>query len=347
MRRLWLSSVLLISGLAWAGDVVDMAGRTVAVPDRIERVACLEVLCFQKMLMLGAADKVTEMTMTNAPWMVTVYPAVASIAKIPVEVNFEDLLAQRVDAVFYAYSAQKTGAKLASLGLAGLVSQPEAGNVATAEGYIGEYKRAVRMFAKVLGGDAVARAEEWCVWVDRRLQMVTSRVADIPSSRRTRVYYLRGPDALTTQGPGSATYWFSTLAGADMVIRDQSWQGKGPVSMEDMLRWNPDVILVGRHYSADLVLRDTRWAGISAVRSGRVYPTPEGVFYWDGGVESILLLEFVAKRLYPERFTDLDLAAELKDFYRRFYGYALSDSQAALLLDGRAPNGSRSNSMNN
>ncbi len=37
-------------------DLVDMAGRTIAVPTKVERVACLEVLCYQKMFMLGASD---------------------------------------------------------------------------------------------------------------------------------------------------------------------------------------------------------------------------------------------------------------------------------------------------
>ncbi len=74
---------------------------------------------------------------------------------------------------------------------------------------------------------------------------------------------------------------------------------------------------------------------------------PNGVFYWDGGPESVLLMAFIAQKLYPERFADLDMVAELRDFYRRFYGYPLSEAEARLLLDGRSPDGSRRNPMNN
>ncbi|MGO9484838.1 MAG: hypothetical protein ACLPX9_09695 [Rhodomicrobium sp.] len=71
------------------------------------------------------------------------------------------------------------------------------------------------------------------------------------------------------------------------------------------------------------------------------------VFYWDGGPEGMLLMEFVAKLLYPDRFAGLDLTAEVQDYYARFYGYRLSAGQAALLLQGRSPDGSRFNPMNN
>lgn len=350
--RLALLALLAVSSTASAvetavHDVIDMAGRSLAVPTKVERVACLEVLCYQKMFMLGASDRITEMTITTAPWMIAANPKVAEIPKITPDPNFEDLLVQKVDVAFFAYNAQQTMAKLDSLGIPGLLSQPQSRKVTTAEGYIEENKRSVRMFGQVLGEEAERRAEAWCRYLDDKLRRITAVTAAIPPGQRLKVYYLRGPQALNTQGIGSATYWFGALAGAEMVFNDQPQVRNGAVSMEDLIHWNPDVILVGRQYSADLVLKDDRWRGISAVRNGRVYPTPEGVFYWDGGLESVLLMEFIAQRLYPERFPGLDMVAELKDFYRRFYRYPLSDSEARLLLDGRSPDGSRSNPMNN
>lgn len=350
IARALLLALLLGAGTAAAAEthtVTDMAGRAVILPVKPEGVACLEVLCYQKMFMLGAAGQVREMTQTIAPWMQATNPAVVDIPKITVDPNFEDLLARRTDVVFYAYNAVSTLAKLDSIGLPGLVSQPQGHPADTADVFIAESKRAVRMFGAVLGGEAVRRADEWCDYFDAKLRFVTSRVAAIPPEQRRKLYYLRGPSALDTQGSGSNTFWFGTLAGADMVVKDQSWMGKGMVSMEDILRWNPDFILVGRQYSPDLVLTDDRWAGVAAVRNGRVIPSPEGVFYWDGGLEGVLLMEFLAKQLYPERFADLDPVVELKEFYRRFYRYPLTDAEAALLLQGRSPDGRRQNLMNN
>jgi iron complex transport system substrate-binding protein len=120
--------------------------------------------------------------------------------------------------------------------------------------------------------------------------------------------------------------------------------GRGTMAMEDIVRWDPQVVLVGRQYPLALVRDDPRWAGITAVRTGRVLPTPEGVFYWDGGLESaVLLTEFIAKLLHPDRFTDLDMRAEVQEYYARFYRHRLDDEAADRLLRGESPDGSRHN----
>ena len=342
-----------IAGNARASDtparrtVIDMTGRSIELPAKVERVACLEVLCYQKLFMLGAAGRAVVMTKTSAPWMTITNPGVSAIEKIPPEPDFEDLLLKRVDVAFFAYNADRTLKKLESLGITGLVSQPVGRTPKTAEEFLADAKRSVRLFGQVLGGEAEQRAEDWCRDLDRRVAFVSGRLAGLPAEQRLKVYYVRGPRALNTQGRGSNTLWYSKLGGANMVFENQPLAGKGSTSMEDLVRWDPDVILVGRQYPLDLVLKDERWAGIAAVKNGRVYSTPEGVFYWDGGPEGSLLMEFVAKLLYPDRFAGLDLTAEVQDYYARFYGYRLSAGQAALLLQGRSPDGSRFNPMNN
>jgi len=107
------------------------------------------------------------------------------------------------------------------------------------------------------------------------------------------------------------------------------------------------VVNIGRQYSAELVTKDRRWASVSAVRHGRVRELPEGVFYWDGSTEGVLYMLYVAKELYPERFTDLDLKKEIRDYYTNFYRYALSEREVNLMLQGKGPDGLRRNDMNN
>jgi iron complex transport system substrate-binding protein len=296
---------------------------------------------------LGGADRVVTMTMTAAPWMVATNPGVDAIQKIPAEPNFEDLLVKQVDVAFFAYNADRTMKKLEALGIPGLVSQPVGRTARTVEDFIADAKRSMRLFGQVLGGEAERRAEAWCDYLNERIRFVTQRLSGLPAGQRLKMYYLRGPGALNTQGVGSNTFWYSEMAGADMVVKSLPLGGKGSVSMEDMVRWNPDVILVGRQYSLDLVLKDERFAEIAAVKHGRVYSSPEGVFYWDGGPESVLLMLFVAKLLYPDRFADLDVAAEVKNYYAHFYGYQLSDGEVALLLKGQSPDGRRINPANN
>ncbi|MGY0711268.1 ABC transporter substrate-binding protein [Azospirillum argentinense] len=335
------------AGAAGARSVVDLAGRTVTVPDRVERVACLEVLCYPRLFMLGAADRIVQMVRTAAPWMEETNPDVRAIPAFQGDPNLEDLLARKPDVAFFSYNTEQTRKTLETLGIPGLVSQPQGGALDSLEGYIASSKAMVRLFGQVLGGEAEVLAESWCAYFDERVAFVAGRVAGIPEDRRVRVYYVRGPEALSTQGRTGYTTWAGVLAGARIVVRDTPFAGRGVVSMEDVVRWNPEVVLVGRQYPLSLVLDDPRWRDIAAVRDGRVVPTPEGIFYWDGGPESVLLMQFIAKRIYPDRFRDLDMAEEVKRYYARFHRFALSDEAVDRLLRGESPDGSRHNPMNN
>lgn len=327
--------------------VTDMSGRKVLIPDNVGKVACLEVLGYEKMFLLGQTDKISVMYATNAPWMEKTNPKVKDIPKFIGEPNFEELLNRKIDVVFFRYNPEQTLAKLTALGIPAIISQPVKQGWGSAEEFQAAAKRTVRLYGEVFGAQARDKAEKWCSYYDEKIRYVRERISQLPEARRPKVYYLRGPDALTTQGPNSNTAWYGTMAGAEMVTKKAPLEGKGSVSMEDLIRWNPEYIFVGRQYSRDLVLKDPRWRDVKAVKEGKVYSLPEGVFYWDGSTEGVLLMEFLAQKLHPDLFTDLDMAKELQDYYLRFYGYRLTDDEAGKILNGLSPDGQHKNTFNN
>ncbi len=348
MRRMILAGVLALglAGGAQAREVTDLAGRRVEVPATVRRVACLEVLCYPRMAMLGAAARIVIMDPAPAPWVRRTNPRVAAIPVFRGSASLEEILAARPDVVFLNAALDPQAlARLAAAGIPALVSQPVR-PPATALDFAADSRAMVLLFGRVLGGEAERRAEAWCAYFDERVHFVESRVAALPEDRRPRLYYVRGPRALSTQGRGGYTTWIGTMAGARMVVDRSAIGNKGEASMEELVRWDPQVIVVGRQYSLGVVLDDPRWRDIAALRDRRVYPSPVGVFYWDGGPEQVLLLQYLAKLLHPDLFADLDMVAEVKGYYARFYGTALSDAEAALLLAGRSPDGSRHNSLN-
>jgi len=346
--RLSLSAllVLLIPLSLQARPVTDLAGRVVEIPDAPVRIACLEVLCYPRLLMLGGQDRLVAMVRTAAPWMERSNPAVSAIPSFLGTPNPEDVLALRPQVAFINKSYGLTGGFLSEAGIPALVAQPGR-QARSAEEFVADAKAMVRLFGQVLGGESARLAEDWCAYFDERLDFVRQRVATVPPARRPSLYYVRGPRVINTQGRGGYTTWVGELAGARMVVNQGTWGSKGDLSPETLLAWNPDIVVVGRQYPLDVVLADPRLADLAAVRTRRVYSTPEGVFYWDGGPEQVLLLQFLAKLLYPELFADLDLAAEVKAYYARFYRTILTDAEVANLLQGRGPDGSRVNPMNN
>jgi iron complex transport system substrate-binding protein len=317
--------------------VVDMSGRKVVVPAEIYRVAALEVLGYEKMFLLGQSNKLSLMLSANAPWMRQINPKVKQIPKFLHEPDAEALMNMNVDLVLFSYDPEKTRNKLNSIGIPGVVSQPSGQIIDDAQTFQEVTKRNMRLYGDLMGGEAKKRAEKWCNYFDEKVRYVTSRVASIPEEKRPHAYYLRGPSALMTQGRNANTLWYGEMAGAQMISKDRHFIGRGAVSMEDILLWDPEYIFVGRLYSPDLVLKDKRWQDVRAVKEGKVYQDPEGVFFWDGSSEGVLLMEFMAKNIHPELFQDMDMKKEIQDYYARFYNYKLTEAEVEKILRAQAP----------
>jgi iron complex transport system substrate-binding protein len=347
---LWAASALAAAQSSPAPrQVTDLAGNVVTIPREINRIACMDVLCYQKLFMLRDIDKAVMIYRTDAPWMTITNPASTKIAEISGEPNVEELLLRKADVAFFAYDIRKTAKKLAVIGIPGVVSQ--AGGVGfrtkTIEDFTHTIKRQIMVYGEVLGGQSLARAGKWCRYFDERVRFVTGRTRRLPQTSRIRTFYMRGPTSQETHGKGAYVYWYGKMAGAKMIVENEPYFSKGTVSMERLVLWDPEVVLVGRSYPTGTVFNDPRWEDVSAVRTGRVYPSPSGAFYWDGGLEGVLFMQFIAKKLYPKLFEDLDLNAEVRFFYRQFYNYPLSEEQAEKMLAGLGPDGKRQPLFNN
>ena len=87
---------------------------------------------------------------------------------------------------------------------------------------------------------------------------------------------------------------------------------------------------------------DPLWAGIEAVREGRVYLSPTAPFGWidrPPSLNRMIGLEWMAGLLYPDLW-DGDLREEARAFYRLYYHVDLSEEELDRLLEwaeGRPP----------
>ena len=78
--------------------------------------------------------------------------------------------------------------------------------------------------------------------------------------------------------------------------------------------------------------KNKKYAAIDAVKNDQVYLTPSGTFYWDMGLQKILLVMYMAKTIHPEEFADLNMEQEVREFYQKFYGYELTEEEAHQIL---------------
>lgn len=69
------------------------------------------------------------------------------------------------------------------------------------------------------------------------------------------------------------------------------------------------------------ILSDPAWAGIKAVKDKKVYLMPEYAKAWSYPMPEAMAIGelWMAKKLYPEKFADIDMTKAADDYYQRFY----------------------------
>jgi iron complex transport system substrate-binding protein len=178
-------------------------------------------------------------------------------------------------------------------------------------------------------GETLAR------YTEDALTLVKERIAKVPAAERPKAYMARGARGLQTDVRGSLNAEIFDLLGAQNVVPPGASGGNlADVSLEQVLAWQPDVIVtIDKNFFAT-VRSDANWQSVNAVRENLVYLEPLYPFGWidePPGVNRIIGLRWLAKLLYPAIFPE-DLRAETKRFYELFYHQTPSDAQLDQLL---------------
>jgi iron complex transport system substrate-binding protein len=317
--------------------LTDTAGRTVAIPATVTRVADPWHANNGLVLMMGAASKIVATTVQakRQPWFRRLFPGIAQVPAAFDEsgdVNIETLISARPDVVLMAYG----GTLPKWLPLADTYGIPVFMMPNTS---LIDLKTTARMTGDVLGARESARAADWIRYFDDNIRRVTAVTSKIPRSERPKVLHTATGTILTIDGVKTVIDDWIEVAGGINAANVVS--NARPVTMEQIAAWNPDVIIVGtapNEANRQAILSDPRWAQIKAVRTGRVYVNPTGVYLWDRhSAEAALQVLWAAKTLHPDRFKDLDMRRETRAFYARFFNHILTDAEYETLMRAMAP----------
>ena len=168
---------------------------------------------------------------------------------------------------------------------------------------------------------------------------------DIPEEEKVRIYYGNGEDSLETAPAGSSHGQIIDLVNAINVAELELGDGsRVQISAEQLLAWDPDVIIVNGEPKADMtgsaaaeaILNDPTYATLTAVQNGAVYGTPNAPFSWmdrPPGPNRIVGMRWLAGLIYPE-YLNYDVDEEVKEFFQLFYHVDLTDEQLQQLYHG-------------
>lgn len=166
---------------------------------------------------------------------------------------------------------------------------------------------------------------------------VYARTLEIANSaQKVNLIYCLGDTGLNVIANGSYhAEILDLLANNVAVVDDLSSKGSGnEVDMEQILLWNPDVILFAPGSIYSTVGSDPAWQQVNAIKNGTYYEVPMGPYNWMGfppSVQRYLGMMWIGQLLYPDT-AQYDLYTEVATYFKLFYHSELTQAQYDALV---------------
>lgn len=307
--------------------ITDSTGRTVTLPAPPQRI----VITGKALIMIADA----AYTFPEAPariaalgnagqgtsnFIALIDPDYADKATIQQDAGAEQIAALHPDLVILkSYLGETVGAPIEALGIPVIYVDFE-----TPE----QYTRDLGILGQVFQNEA--RAQEVAAFYQSRAAQIQAAVGDVAVKPKVLLLYYTDRDgSVAFNVPPRA--WMQTrlveIAGGIPVWADAN-PGKGwaQVTLEQVAAWDADDIFVISYVKnssevAAGLKSDPQWQALRAVQAGRLYAFPGDLYSWDQpDTRWILGLTWLAARLHPERFPQMDIVAEAQQFYQALYG---------------------------
>lgn len=311
----------------------DSVGRTVELPKNIERVAIsgplaqivVFALCPDRLV--GIASKWDK---TAEQYLATEYynlPELGQLYGGKGELNLETLLASGAQVVIDVGEPKGTITEDLDA-LSEQTGIPFVHITAT----ISTMGDAYRKLGELLHmPDEAETLAAYCDEVYAR----TLKTAD--GVEKANLLYITGDQGLNVIAKDSYHAEIIDLLSNNLAVVDSpSSKGTGnEVDMEQIMLWNPDVILFAPGSVYQSVGSDPLWSGIKAIQTGNYYEVPTGPYNWMGfppSVQRILGMMWMEKLLYPDA-ASYDLYAEVAQYFKLFYHCELSEEAFNALVE--------------
>lgn len=167
------------------------------------------------------------------------------------------------------------------------------------------------------------RVSELINYFDSKIKFLKGRISE--AGKKPRVYLSFWSSLTRTP----VHYEPVNVAGGINVAEGLYPSYKGTVgtvvSIEKIIKWNPDIILIHGNYppeeraiTVESVLSDKRLGSLRAIKQKKVYYTFGFWFWWD---PAVVLFEtvYLSKLFYPSKFYDIELMEEGKEIFEKFY----------------------------
>lgn len=305
--------------------VTDMAGRTVTLPVEIKTIGTFGSIGVLNDFIetMGAGDKLcnegSPSFVKASNWEKYQYKFTPQIKGMkPFQGADSELLMENILAVKPDLCLTMDKAMTEALEEQGL-------NVVQLEWReLDDVKVCINLLGEILNAQDVAA--DYLKYFDDMVAKAEGLVKGLKEEDKKTVAY--GTISTFTQ-PHVIAEWWLAQAGAVSVTADAFAAAGGEkltYTLEDLLKWNPDVILVATASERDAILADPQLSKITAVKNGEIYVVPRVAHVWGNRTtEQPLTIMWTINKLYPELVTDEMLAEDIFYFYSHFFKYDFTD----------------------
>ena len=307
----------LLFGEGKTRTFTDMMGRKIVVPEPLTRVALLGGPTGQVAYILGARNQLCAVTksLKSSELVRMMDPTVKDLVaprSTSGQINVEELIVADPQLVIAGDLDGSIVEKKTRIPVALLKS--------TMNQSYDLLKEEIRFYGRAFHKEA--RAENYIQYLQKTVNLVQSRTKDIPQNKRKVVFNGYSSNHLVTLGGDTFMQRQIELAGcrnaAERILTSGTREGGlhtglAEVSMEKVLEWNPDILVIDFGSPAELY-DSAKWKSINAVKNKKIFKQPIGIFIWDRPTAESAVLHplWLAKMAYPERFADVNLVQEIK-----------------------------------
>lgn len=335
MKKIVWALLCLLLSLS-AREIVDMGGKKVEIPDVITKVfgtsppSTYMIYTIDSSLIVGlnfnhARGNNESSNMLDPRFMAL--PVVGGLQGGGNSMNRETLLSLHPDVVFLWNN--DASSQLAQY----LFESSKIPSIDVDLESVESLPKAYLFFGEVLGREQ--RAKILSDYATKALEK-TKEVVKTNAATRPVVYYAEGADGLATECDQSFHYEAIKFAGGinPHLCTTKSGMGLEKVSLEQVILYNPDIIVAQEREFVEKVKSDARWNSIKAVREGKIFLVPKVPFNWIDRPPSFMRLlgvRWLTHILYntpnSEQFTQ-----EMREFYKLFLNIDLNDTQLHHIL---------------
>lgn len=317
--------------------IKDMGNRSIQVPISPNKVVSTSPPITTVLYMI-APDKLggmnyqwTDDELEYVPWQYRNYANIGGWYGTQTG-NYEQFLATEPDVIFDSVSE--------SLDISDIEDrQKKFGEIPVVAVYddtnITTMSNSIKFIGKIANEEE--KANQLCEFNEKNLKEINDTSKSISDSDKKTVYYAEDEDGLSTNPSGSVHGQLIDICGGKNVanIGNENSSSSIQVSIEEVIKWNPEIIITTDKNFYKNVYNNPEWSNIKAVKNHQVYLSPSSPYKWFDrpvGANMLIGLPWTAKVIYPEKYKDLNLSSETKEFYKDFYHIDLSDDDIKKIL---------------